>query len=165
MAGLTRRDAVRQAAGGAASLFAAPAIAPAVAAASDPDAGILRRAADWRRAWTALLRCAANRPLTPGRDEHDVASPHAAIARVRQALGEARDGLLAVQPRTAEGALAVLGCAATVLRARRQARHEPHRGGAVYRRALGALKWQGEIEMMRIAEQVLSRPAAARAAG
>lgn len=140
---LTRRDALR--AGGIAGLLAA--LSGTVAAAQisrDEDAKVLTAARDWHEAWKRVCETelyVEQHPeiLLNGR-YYETDFP-----LIHQQYNEARRRLLACEPRTLAGALAVMGCAMTIYDSRRQAREDPTIEGTVHRRVgCHVFYWHGK---------------------
>ena len=146
---LTRRAVLA----GAPAVVAAAAM-PAFAEHPD-DSETLQAVAQWRQGWAAMLRAETylqEHPKFEWDNERYYASE---IPRILQGFSDARKRLLATMPQSIAGAVAVLGCAATVFEARERGRTDPL--ATPERRVLCRLFWQGEHEMARIAHDALRR--------
>jgi hypothetical protein len=140
-------------------LAGAPAVAVAAAlpafAAPVDDSETLLAVAQWRQGWAAMLRTETyleEHPEFVRDDERYYASE---IPRILQGFSDARNRLLATAPQSIAGAVAVLGCAATVFEARERGQADPL--ATPERRVLCRLFWQGEHEMARVAHDALQR--------
>ena len=134
---------------------AAVAVMPAIAAPSVDDSETLLAVAQWREGWAAMLRAETYLQEHPGFEWDNERYYASEIPRILQGFSDARKRLLATMPQSIAGAVAVLGCAATVFEARERGRTDPL--ATPERRVLCRLFWQGEHEMARIAHGALQR--------
>jgi hypothetical protein len=152
---LTRRAMLKAgAAGGAGALVLASALPIVVAPGADWAA--LSAVARWRHAWARALAIETFLRDNPELDRNPaVIAPDLTWPRRRALFEDARSRLLKAEPRTLQGALAVLDCAATVIDCRDQARRDD-RDGTLARR-LTCYGAQGEDRMVLIAHRALRR--------
>jgi hypothetical protein len=160
---ISRREALKK--GGIAGLLAA--LSGTLAAAqisNNEDTKALTAARDWHLAWKRVCETelyVEQHPELLLSDRYCETN----FPQIHQQFNEARGRLLACEPHTLAGALAVMGCAMTVCDSRRRAREVPTINGTVHHRVSShVFMWQGEERMLQIAHAAIQRLAKVGAA-